>query len=191
MLLRFRGSLFRGNDSFGSDEKAEGGIDNVEDWVWNWYSCSSWDSEDIVRAGLLGIIILAYTLIFLLRGLLRRNLGGIKYIGLLPLVCSIHSTFVRVRPLLLARANPGIFWDLSKGNLFLCFGIFSKESISFSIRCRKLSRGFTSVYLRSGWRSLEIFEEDRFFFWGLELGSWSNIFRWNYVVWSLWGEFVG
>ena len=59
MLLRFRGSDFMGSDSLGADEKAEGGIDNVEDWVWVWYSCSSWDSEDIVRIGLLGIIVLA------------------------------------------------------------------------------------------------------------------------------------
>ena len=182
MLLRFRGSGFRGGDSFGSDEKAEGGIDNREDWVWVWCSCFSWGLEDIVRAGLLGTTLLAFTLIFLLRGLLQRNLGGIEYIGLLPLVCSIYSTFVRVRPLLLARANPGILWDLSKGNLFLCFGIFSKESISFSISCRKLSKGFISVYLRFGVRNLEMFVEDRFFFSGLELGSCSSIYRRNYVV---------
>ena len=80
MLLRIRGSGFRGNDSFGSHEKAEGGIDNREDWIWVWYSCFSWGLEDIVRAGLLGITILAFTLIFLLRGLLRRNLEGIEYI---------------------------------------------------------------------------------------------------------------
>ena len=59
MLLRFRGSGFRGSDSFGWDEEAEGGIDNVEDWVWVWCSCSSWGSEDIVRAGLLGTTVLA------------------------------------------------------------------------------------------------------------------------------------
>ena len=35
-----------------------------------------------------------------------------------------------------------------------------------------------------------MFVEDRFFFWGLELGSWSNICRRNYVVWSLWGSFL-
>ena len=158
ILLRFRGSNFRGSDFFGPDEKAEGGIDDREDWIW--YSCFSWGLEDIVRAGLLGITLLIFILIFLLRGLLRRNLGGIEYIGLLPLVCSICSAFVREQSLLLARANPGIFWDLSKGNLFLCFGIFSKESISFSIRYRKLSKGFISIYLRFGWRNLEIFIED-------------------------------
>ena len=30
--------VFRGSDSFGSDEKAEGGIDSREDWVWVWSS---------------------------------------------------------------------------------------------------------------------------------------------------------
>ena len=51
ILLRFRGSGFRGNHSFDSDEKAEGGIDNQEDWVR--YSWFSWGLEDIIRAGLL------------------------------------------------------------------------------------------------------------------------------------------
>ena len=46
---------FQGSDSFGSDEKAEGGIDKREDWVWIWYSYFSGDLEDIVRVGLLGI----------------------------------------------------------------------------------------------------------------------------------------
>ena len=173
ILLRVRGSGFRGSDSFGSDEKAEGGIDSREDWVWVWCSCCSWDLEDIVRAGLLRTMPLVFSLIFLLRGLLRRNLGRAEYIGLLPLVCSICSAFVRVRPLLLALANPGILWDLSRGSSFLCFGIFSKESISFWISCRKLSKGFISVYLRFGWRSLGIFAEDRFSFrdWSLGHGA--------------------
>ena len=67
MLLRFRGSDFRGSDSFGWDEKAEGGLDNREDWIWVWCSCFSWGLADIVRAGLLGITFLAFLLIFLLR----------------------------------------------------------------------------------------------------------------------------
>ena len=88
--------------------RAEGGIDGQEDWVWIWDSCYSWGLEDGVRAGLLGRTLLVFTLSFLLRGLLRRNLGRIEYIGLLPLVCSIYCACVRMRPLLMARANPGI-----------------------------------------------------------------------------------
>ena len=34
ILLRLRGNDFRRSDSFDSDEKAAGGIDNREDWVW-------------------------------------------------------------------------------------------------------------------------------------------------------------
>ena len=33
ILLRFRGKDFRENDSFDSDEKAEGGIANLEIWI--------------------------------------------------------------------------------------------------------------------------------------------------------------